>query len=191
MKSVLTAVFLIAFLQSTAQSGLSAQQWQEDLKFLQQTIHHDYPYLFKKTKAEEFDAAVDNLHRSIPELENHEIITGIARIIALFKYGHTRTGLSEEPAVFRHFPFNLYHFSDTWILHQAENWSLYAAKNKACLFGTVVGHSRRWSRALQQFGPTPRGNGTCARRSGGFLRTGRSQSGKLHQEFPSVARHTL
>jgi tetratricopeptide (TPR) repeat protein len=112
MKSVLTAVFLIAFLQSTAQSGLSAQQWQEDLKFLQQTIHHDYPYLFKKTKAEEFDAAVDNLHRSIPELENHEIITGIARIIALFKYGHTRTGLSEEPAVFRHFPFNLYHFSD-------------------------------------------------------------------------------
>lgn len=98
--------------QVTAQSKFTAKQWQEDLKFLQQTVHSDYSFLFRKTSAEEFDNAVKTLHDKIPTLQEHEITVGLARIIGLFKYGHTRMGWRNNPVSLRQFPVNLYHFSD-------------------------------------------------------------------------------
>jgi len=98
--------------QVTAQSKFTAKQWQEDLKFLQQTVHNDYSFLFRKTSAEEFDNAVKTLHDQIPKLQEHEITVGLARIIGLFKYGHTRMGWRNNPVSLRQFPVNLYHYSD-------------------------------------------------------------------------------
>lgn len=99
-------------LHATAQSTLTASQWQGDLKFLQETVHKDYPFLFKKTTAEEFDAAVAQLNKDIPNLQDHEIVVGLSKIIALFKYGHTDISFSHEPFAFRYLPFNLYQFND-------------------------------------------------------------------------------
>jgi len=98
--------------QVTAQSKFTAKQWQEDLKFLQQTVHNDYSFLFRKTSAAEFDNAVKTLHDQIPKLQEHEITVGLARIIGSFKYGHTRVGWQNNPISLRQFPVNLYHFSD-------------------------------------------------------------------------------
>ena len=52
MKKLL--VLLLAFLaiQVNAQSKFTAKQWQDDLRFLQHTVHKDYPFLFKKTTSE-------------------------------------------------------------------------------------------------------------------------------------------
>ncbi len=91
---------------------LTPDQWQEDLRFLQSTIHQDYPFLFKKISAEAFDQEVEELHDQIPDLQNHEIIVGLARIVASFKYGHTALGLRGLETKYGHFPFNLYQFSD-------------------------------------------------------------------------------
>ncbi|RIA10216.1 tetratricopeptide repeat protein [Flavobacteriaceae bacterium MAR_2010_72] len=112
MKKLLLLFVSSFIIQATAQSTLTAQQWQDDLKFLQETVHSDYPFLFKKTTAEEFDSAVAQLKKDIPKLEDHEIVVGFSKIIALFKYGHTDISFRHEPLAFRILPFNLYQFND-------------------------------------------------------------------------------
>ncbi len=98
--------------QAAAQQALTAQQWREDLKFLQETVHADYPFLFKKTTAEDFDKAVDKLYDEIPELQEHEIVIGLARLVSSFKYGHTVLGFRYKPYAFHQIPVNLYEFND-------------------------------------------------------------------------------
>lgn len=107
---IAATIFLIAGALH-AQVKQTAQQWQEDLDFIHQTIHKEYPFLFKKTTAEAFDQKVKALSAAIPQLEHHEIITGLARIISSFEYGHTSLELGRT-AGFRTLPINLYHFSD-------------------------------------------------------------------------------
>lgn len=109
------SLFFIAFTMvmiSYAQNNLTTSQWQEDLKFLQETVHKDYPFLFKKTTQEIFDTQIAKLHRNIPNLQEHEIIVGLARIVSLFKYGHTDISFSKAPFTFSQLPINLYHFND-------------------------------------------------------------------------------
>lgn len=112
---LLLSLCLLFFL-TKAQTKLTADQWQSDLDFLQKTVHKDYPFLFKKTTAEVFDAEVDKLRKAIPKLERHEIIVGLAKIVSLFEYGHTSIGLSawhDRPHInFHQAPYNLYHFND-------------------------------------------------------------------------------
>ena len=91
---------------------LTAADWQSDLKFLQQTVHKDYSFLFKKIKAEEFDAAVEKLYKAIPSMNEHEVLAGFATIISLFKYGHTNIGWRESPIKSHVAPVNFYWFSD-------------------------------------------------------------------------------
>lgn len=116
MKNALTLILIVCTLPLFAQIDLTAEQWQEDLRYLQHSVHKDYPFLFKKVTAGEFDAAVDQLYQQIPQLSDHEVIVGLARIVALFKYGHTAMGLSpwwhSERLGFHQLPFNLYAFED-------------------------------------------------------------------------------
>ena len=99
-----------------AQINLPAKEWQDDLRFLQKTVHQDYSFLFKKVTAEKFDAEIEKFYQAIPGLEEHEIVVGFARIVSLFQYGHTAIGLSgwykRHPIDFDQMPFNLYHFND-------------------------------------------------------------------------------
>ncbi|MCB0550388.1 MAG: tetratricopeptide repeat protein [Phaeodactylibacter sp.] len=113
MKKLTLLLFLSTFISSTyAQTQLSAESWREDLRFLQQTVHQDYPFLFKKVTAEQFDTEVDKLYESIPGLKEHEIYTGLARIVASFQYGHTVLSFRGSPITYHKLPANLYHFSD-------------------------------------------------------------------------------
>lgn len=91
---------------------LTAADWQSDLKFLQQKVHKEYSFLFKKVKAEEFDAAVEKFHGAIPSMKENEVLAGFARIVSLFKYGHTNIGWRESPVKYHVAPVNFYWFSD-------------------------------------------------------------------------------
>ena len=96
MKSVLLLfIFLLSF-STYSQEQLSPEQWRADLEFLQKTIHDEYDFLFKKTTADEFDKAVKKLHDSIPYMQDHEIVVGLSKVIALFKYGHTDIHLTNS-----------------------------------------------------------------------------------------------
>ncbi len=99
-------------LNATAQSTMNANLWQEDLKFLQETVHNDYSFLFKKTTAAAFDKSVEKLHHEIPNLQEHEIVIGLARLVSSFKYGHTVLGFRYQPYAFHQLPINLYQFND-------------------------------------------------------------------------------
>ena len=112
MKKLVFLLLCGLVLQVTAQSTVSTKEWQDDLRFLQSTIHTDYSFLFKKTTATDFDKAVDELYKAIPNLEEHEIIVGFARIVSSFKYGHTVLGFRNLSGKFHQLPLNLYHFND-------------------------------------------------------------------------------
>src|SRR5688572_1683687 len=91
---------------------LTAADWQSDLRYLQQTVHKEYSFLFKNIKAAEFDESVDKLYNAIPSMKEHEVLAGFARIVASFKYGHTDIGWRESPVKYHMAPLNFYWFSD-------------------------------------------------------------------------------
>ncbi|WP_298901774.1 hypothetical protein [uncultured Psychroserpens sp.] len=112
-----------------AQNTLSKVEWQEDLRHLQTIIHKDYPILFKKTTAKEFDTAVEQLYNEIPSLDTHEIPVAFARIVSSFLYGHTQIPFSTV-AKNGALPVNLYHFNDGIFIEgvQKEHQSTLGAK---------------------------------------------------------------
>ena len=111
-KATLLVLAIAIFCNAYSQSKFTTQQWQNDLKFLQETVHKDYSFLFKKTTSEEFDEKVEQLYNDIPNLSDHEIIVGLSEIIAVFKYGHTRFGFESSPVPLHFLPVNFYHFND-------------------------------------------------------------------------------
>ncbi|MFN0173145.1 MAG: tetratricopeptide repeat protein [Saprospiraceae bacterium] len=107
---LLLCSFLFARLFS--QTDLTPADWQADLRFLQETVHKDYPHLFKKITQEKWDAEVEKLHQAIPSLQPTEILAGFGRTVASFGYGHTDIGWSRSPLKYHVLPINLYWFSD-------------------------------------------------------------------------------
>lgn len=92
--------------------ALTAEAWQEDVRFLQEAVHQDHPFLFKKVDQGTFDASVEALYQAIPDLQPHEIMVGLARIVASFGYGHTVLGYREGKVPFHELPVVLYHYDD-------------------------------------------------------------------------------
>ncbi len=111
-KATLLALGLVLFASGMCQSGLTATDWQSDLRFLQQTVHQDYPFLFKKITAKDWDAGVEKLYSEIPSLQEHEIVAGLGRIVSSFQYGHTDIDWSAAPVKHHILPINLYWFKD-------------------------------------------------------------------------------
>ena len=113
MKTIVSlCILLLTCFQLKAQNTLSTNQWQDDLRFLQQTIHKDYASLFIKTTKDAFDTEVEKLYNEIPNLTEHEIVVGMTKLVASFKYGHTGIFFHLNPMKFHKFPFNLYEFKD-------------------------------------------------------------------------------
>ncbi|MFP2994837.1 hypothetical protein ABN763_02955 [Spongiivirga sp. MCCC 1A20706] len=113
VKSIaLVALFCISTITSLhAQDAVSAEKYQKDLRYLQKTIHTNFPFLFKKITQEKWDTAVEKFYKEIPNLQTHEIKVGLARIVSLFEYGHTQITFSTV-AEDQVLPINLYQFSD-------------------------------------------------------------------------------
>ncbi len=91
---------------------LTSEQWQQDLDYLQKTIHDEYAFLFKKISASEFDEKAALLRAAIPKLEDHEVMVGLARLIASFEYGHTVLGYWEGKIPLHELPIVLYQYDD-------------------------------------------------------------------------------
>lgn len=106
-----SALFFLTTAEGFAQNTLTATAWQEDLRFLQKTVHKKYSFLFKKVTAAAFDAEVEKFHAAIPSMEAHEIKVGLTRMVSFFEYGHSQIPFSTiaKDAVL---PVNLYHFED-------------------------------------------------------------------------------
>ncbi|NAS13684.1 tetratricopeptide repeat protein [Poritiphilus flavus] len=111
-KSILLVVLSITLTNNAiAQEKLTAEQWQADLDYLQEQVHSEYPFLFKKITQEAWDKQVADLRAEIPSLAEHEIKVGLSRMVSAFEYGHTQVPFSTlaKDAVLA---VNLYHFKD-------------------------------------------------------------------------------
>ncbi|NER16554.1 tetratricopeptide repeat protein [Spongiivirga citrea] len=117
IRSIIKLIRLVSILsflfmsKSNAQESISAAQWQEDLRYLQKTVHSKFPQLFKKISAADFDTEVEKLYKEIPNLEAHEVPAGLARMVSLFEYGHSQITFGTV-AQDKILPINLYQFSD-------------------------------------------------------------------------------
>ncbi len=76
---------------------LNDKQWREDLQFLAEKIAQEHRNPFDRVSAEIFWKEVEKLDQQIPQLEDHEIIVGLARLAALIHDGHTRLTLPLDP----------------------------------------------------------------------------------------------
>lgn len=112
MKKLIFILNLLFFFQLSAQEKLTTKQWQDDLRFLQNTVHKDYSHLFVKTTKEVFNNEVELLYKDIPNLTQHEIVVGFSRLVSLFKYGHSYVSFNQKSYKFSQLPFNLYQFKD-------------------------------------------------------------------------------
>lgn len=109
---ILLFLACLIMVETHAQTAPTAADWQADLAFLKKTVHDDYPFLFKKLTAAEWDAQADALHKAIPSLQPHEIVAGFGRLVSAFRYGHTNIGWGHIPVQSHVVPLNLYWFSD-------------------------------------------------------------------------------
>ncbi len=119
MNKLLLFAALLMLWQVPAQQKFTSSQWQEDLRFLQETVHKDYPFLFKKVTAAAFDEAVEEFYEVIPQMQDHEVLVGFAKIIGMFKYGHTRVSFSEGPVPYHQLPIYTHYYKDGIYIHSA------------------------------------------------------------------------
>ncbi|MEO0902743.1 MAG: hypothetical protein AAFY00_12320, partial [Bacteroidota bacterium] len=94
-KATLSIVISIILTSNAlAQEEITSQQWQSDLDYLQEQVHSEYPFLFKKITQKAWDTQVENLRAEIPTLSEHEIEVGLTRMVSAFAYGHTQIPFS-------------------------------------------------------------------------------------------------
>ena len=113
----LLASFGFAAAQNVAPK-LSAEQWQADVKFLGDELPKRHRNAFHRLKQADFEAAVKQLYDRVPQLTEDEIVTGLMRLTAMIKDGHTN--LVPRP-YFRSgiYPVRFYMFSNGLFVQKA------------------------------------------------------------------------
>jgi Peptidase family S41 len=66
-----------------------ARAWREDLHFMAREMERTHKNLYHTVSREQFASAVDALDEHIPDLERHEVIVEMAKIVAAVGDGHT------------------------------------------------------------------------------------------------------
>ncbi|MGH7597805.1 MAG: hypothetical protein ACREOI_15755 [bacterium] len=106
---------------------MTAQKWQADLRYLQEVVTTERSNLFHKITNAQFKQAVNELNAKIPQMQRHEIIVGLARLVAMFRIGHTILPLQvwqrdlDSNIAFHRFPVLVYLFSDGVYVRSAKD----------------------------------------------------------------------
>jgi hypothetical protein len=95
--SCLLFALLASNVPAVAQNVLTTDQWREDLHFLARQIPDAHRDIFHAVTRADFDAAVSDIDRRIPELSDHEIVIEFTRLLAMLGEGHTRISLPDQP----------------------------------------------------------------------------------------------
>src|SRR4030095_8590266 len=94
--------------KNDVQLQLTAQQWQEDLQYLAKELPRRHKNAFHTVSREQFDKSVAELNARIPNLQPHEIVVGLIRIVASVCDAHT--AVSVFGSGFHRFPLSVYGF---------------------------------------------------------------------------------
>ncbi len=89
--------------------SLTKEQWRQDLQYLAKELPRRHKNAFHTVSKEEFARALTELDAAIPSLQEHEILVGLRRIVALIGDAHTALG---PPENFHRYPLTLYWFGN-------------------------------------------------------------------------------
>lgn len=118
-----TGIFLAGTIQA---QELTARQWQEDLKYLHEVVTNERANLFDTITREEWEQQAKALHKKIPELQRHQIIVELSKLVAAFRIGHTQITIIPwrrhgSPSIkFHRYPLLTYVFSDGVYIRSAK-----------------------------------------------------------------------
>ncbi|NIR49554.1 hypothetical protein GWO43_13715 [candidate division KSB1 bacterium] len=125
--SAVIAMFLLwGYASDSYSQGMTAERWQEDLQYLRHLITTERSNLFHTVTREEWERQADSLYAEIPNLQRHEIIVGMARLVSAFRIGHTHLPIqpwrrNAHPDLnFHRFPLLTYVFSDGVFVRSAK-----------------------------------------------------------------------
>jgi tetratricopeptide (TPR) repeat protein len=131
------ALGLSLAIPASARHILTADQWRKDLKELAEKLSQEHRAPFHTVSQSDFDKAVADLDRRIPDLADHQVIVEMARLVAMIGDGHTRLAIPLSPGVeavkthrptpapaemallFRRLPVGLYLFRDGLFVQRA------------------------------------------------------------------------
>ena len=116
---------------------VTAEAWQEDLRFLAERLPEQHPYPWHHVTEEEFGAAVNRLHGRIPELSYPEILVGFMEVVALLGPGdgHSRVRI-EPPFVDALYPLRLWWFADGLYVRSAAPQFVNLVGKRVLFFGS-------------------------------------------------------
>jgi tetratricopeptide (TPR) repeat protein len=97
--------------QIPTRSNLTAAQWQSDVRYLGEQLPLRHRNAFHRAKREDFEALVKSVYEGVPNMTEDEILTGILKIVAFVKDGHTNV-YREDYVRSGLFPLRMYLFSD-------------------------------------------------------------------------------
>lgn len=84
-------------------------RWVKDLNYLQEALPKKHANLFFKVSEDQFNDQINELKKSVENLNDDEIIDEIYRIVALVEDGHTKA----QREFSRSYPFQFYYFKDS------------------------------------------------------------------------------
>jgi hypothetical protein len=114
-------------------------RWRADIQFMADSLPQRHAGFFHTVSRDSYRGALDSLSRRVPELDHHQIVVELARIVAMVHDGHTRltfpfdstsgffTGHSTTAAprvpglVFHHYPVRFGLFADTLYVIRADS----------------------------------------------------------------------
>jgi hypothetical protein len=93
----------------TTTPSLTKEQWRQDLQHLAKELPRRHKNAFHTISKEQFERAVAELDAAIPSLQEHEILIGLRRIVAMIGDAHTALA---PPTNFHRYPLTLYWFGN-------------------------------------------------------------------------------
>ena len=108
-RGLLLLVLLSSCTRQNATTGISADAWRDDLRYLARELPVRHVNAFHTINRESFAAEVSRLDSAIPRLNGNEVLVGLMRIVALIGDGHTHLDL---PPSFLRYPVELQWFGD-------------------------------------------------------------------------------
>ena len=105
----MTTSFARANVKAPRAASLTKEQWQQDLQYLAKELPRRHKNAFHTVSKGQFERAIAELDAAIPSLQEHEILVGLRRIIAMVGDAHTALA---PPENFHRYPLTLYWFGN-------------------------------------------------------------------------------
>lgn len=105
------SLFAILSVSISAQETSRDERWRADLDFLVRELPSRHPNLFTRVTREQWLASADDLRSRIPDLRDHQVQAGLARLVAAGNDAHTSMSAIPVSGA-RNISLRFYWFSD-------------------------------------------------------------------------------